>query len=190
MANFARQGQPLRIPANDWNDLLRLRDVARKSGLLGAGGAFRFRTATPERQFLISVDSGLDINVLSGKAWTWDATNGRQQIDAIDGTTTAITLDDNDTSGIYLKATVTPNAFASYYIMWTTDTFTFEANTSEPTATADFSDAVSGGGDVYVKIADVTTVSGEVTGIDRVVTETVDFLWPWTMDFATFSCPE
>ena len=44
MANFARPGQPLRIPANDWNDLLRLRDVARKSGLLGAGGAFRFKT--------------------------------------------------------------------------------------------------------------------------------------------------
>jgi hypothetical protein len=139
-------------------------------------------------QWKILQTTGLGISIGGGKVWNWDATNVRPILDTVDGGNT-LTLTASDTNYIYLQCISTPNAIESYYVAWVNSAYSMVSDVTEKANTADFTDAVSGAGFTYVKIAEVDTDGSEVTEIRQLVNETIDHKLPWLFDLSTFACP-
>jgi hypothetical protein len=138
--------------------------------------------------------SGLEATIGSGRVTKWEPVNSRKEQDEVTAdnvaTSNVLTLTASSTNYVYLKATMTPNATATNYIAWVASAYDFYTATSAPGNTVDFSDAVSGAGILYTKIATLVTNTSLVTSTTRYHWDAIDLAYPWTLNLNTFACPE
>lgn len=157
------------------------------------GNAVTLRDPRPRTQWRFQVKSGLDGVIRGGYVDVWDLTNVRtEQVEVADG---EITLSSSSTNYVYLKSTLSPAVVETAYIGWEASTFSFHTATSEEANTVDFTDAVTGEGFLYTKLAEVVTdgsgvdTSATNQGITRFAFDTLPLNFPWTLNLDTFSCP-
>jgi hypothetical protein len=130
----------------------------------------------------------LDINIGGGPVHLWDATNVRPTQVDVSKTSTPVSLTSSATNYVYLQATMTPVAYGSLYTIWVASAFTYFTATAEEANTADFEDSSTGGGEIFVKLGEVTTDGSGITDITPVQTTLVNLLWPWTTPDGVFTC--
>jgi hypothetical protein len=137
--------------------------------------------------------SGLEATIGSGRVTKWEPVNSRKEQEEVTtdnvATSNVLTLTASSTNYVYLKATMTPNATATNYIAWVASAYDFYTATSGPGNTVDFSDAVSGAGILYTKIATLVTNTSLVTSTTRHHWDAIDLAYPWTLNLDTFACP-
>lgn len=142
----------------------------------------------PPRPWQINRAGGLDVDMVDGVLFTSNSTTGVPVAQSV--TTSTITLPNNATTKIWFKAEVSNTAFATFFVIWTVDTVTVSSGSSLPADTLDLTDIATGAGDVYVEIAEVTTLDGAVTGITQLLSDSYYLVFPLGIDAGPFACPE
>ena len=177
-------GQPLKIPAATYNAFI---DAAAAHRANTAGGR-PVNMGRELKPWSVIIRDGLDITMKGGNVWNWDSDNLRPILDVVEGD--VLTLTASSTNYVYLKCTTTPVSVATYFVCWVNSAYSLYTATEEEDNTVDFSDAVTGGGESYVLLSEITTDGTSITAITPKIRETVEHKWPWTQDWQVFSCEE
>ena len=181
------KGAPLKIPADDWRIVQQMVAEYRTRGAIGSGGGFRFAPPkAPPHPWQIQKAGGTGVDMVDGVVFACVAPFGipEKQVVVLE---TAITAEADATTEIWVKFTISSEALGPYFF-WKIDEALVESGGEIPASTADLTDPIDGGGDVFILIAEVDTDDEGVTEIRQILKEPYPFLSPFLLDLKTFSC--